>query len=67
MPETEVECRKCGSICMVDGDFPKYFAWCEICGDYADGFDVLAYTQEVMADIADSRPAEAVKGGLTNG
>ena len=53
---TEIECSRCGEICAIDGDFPRYFAWCETCKDYAGGFDSEAYSQEVMGDIADSRP-----------
>ena len=55
---SEVECSRCGEICEVDGDFPKYFAWCGTCKDYAGGFDCNAYAQEVMASIADGRPEE---------
>ena len=54
----EIECSRCGEICVVDGDFPRYFAWCETCKDYAGGFDDHAYAQEVMASIANSRPEE---------
>jgi len=55
---SEVECSRCGEICEVDGDFPRCFAWCETCKDYAGGFDCNAYAQEVMASIADGRPEE---------
>jgi hypothetical protein len=34
----EFECGKCGTPCMVDGEFPKFFAWCDTCDDYAAGF-----------------------------
>jgi len=54
----EIECARCGEICVIDGDFPRYFAWCETCKDYAEGFDDHLYAQEVMASIADSRPEE---------
>lgn len=53
---TEVKCSRCGSICTVDGDMPRYFAWCEVCHDYVGGFDGDEYAREVMAGIADSRP-----------
>ena len=52
----EVICAKCGDICVVDGDFPKYFAWCDTCHDYAAGFDDGEFAGEVAAGIADSRP-----------
>ena len=53
---TEIECSRCGEICAVDGEFPRFFAWCETCHDYAGGFDDVEYAQEFAADIADSRP-----------
>jgi hypothetical protein len=54
--KNEIECSRCHNICVIDGDFPKYFAWCEVCKDYAEGFNCVEYAAEVMADIADSRP-----------
>jgi transcription elongation factor Elf1 len=51
----EFECIKCGSICQIDGEFPKFFAYCDVCGDYAKGFDADDYTRDIAAGIADSR------------
>lgn len=51
---SEVECARCGSVCCVDGDFPKFFAWCDTCDDYADGFDCLDYAQDVYAGMIDA-------------
>jgi hypothetical protein len=31
----EVECR-CGNVCCIEGEFPKLFAWCDVCEDYAN-------------------------------
>lgn len=41
-----IECKRCGSICQVDGEFPKFFAWCDICEDYVDVED---YTVDYFA------------------
>ena len=60
-----VDCSRCGAVCVVDGEMPRYFAWCEVCKDYAGGFDGDAYAREVVADIADSRP-ESEGGGRAN-
>ena len=49
----EFECKKCGCICCVDGDCPKFYAWCDECGDYATGFDGNEYAVNYVADIAD--------------
>lgn len=35
-------CRKHNKECDVDGDYPKFFAFCEYCNDYAD-FDMIEY------------------------
>lgn len=56
--KNEVECARCGTICQIDGEMPRYFAYCDGCQDYAGGFDSNEYAREVMADIADSRPEE---------
>ena len=31
-----VICKKCGEECVVDGECPKFFAFCDTCHDYAD-------------------------------
>ena len=45
----EFECKKCHTVCQVDGDYPKFFCWCEECGDYAKGFDDSLYAADFMA------------------
>ncbi len=52
----EVECKKCGSICRVDGDFPRYLAWCYECNDYPAGFDGSEYARNIAEGIADGHP-----------
>ena len=47
-----VECRRCGELCYVDGEFPKFFAWCEKCKDYAD-YDMSKYTADWLASATD--------------
>lgn len=46
-------CQKCGNEAYIDGDPSEYFAWCDECNDYAEGFDVLEYNQERYADMID--------------
>ena len=45
-----VECKRCGGICMVDGEFPKFFAYCDNCQDYVD---VKDYTIDYHAGLID--------------
>lgn len=50
----EILCEKCGEYCVVDGDFPKVFAWCDLCGDYAEtDTDLTREVMEQMIDVAD--------------
>lgn len=54
---SEIECGKCGSICEVDGGFPKFFAWCDECQDYVAGFDADDYSRDMVEFWAD-KPRE---------
>ncbi len=49
----EFECQKCGEMCMVDGDPPKFLAWCCECDDYAKGFDDSDYAADYYASRID--------------
>ena len=46
----EYECKKCGETCIADGDYPKFFCWCDECDDYAAGFDPTEYAAIVLAN-----------------
>jgi len=48
-----VTCKKCGDSCQADGDFPKFFAWCDVCNDYA-AYDMDNYAADWMANEIDS-------------
>jgi len=50
---TEHKCTKCGEICPIDGEYPKFFAWCNTCGTYAEGFDIMDYAADYMASQID--------------
>jgi hypothetical protein len=50
---TEIECKKCHDICIVDGEYPKFFAWCDTCHDYASGFDAFDYAVDYISVKAD--------------
>jgi len=50
---SEVKCKKCREICAVEGDYPKFHAWCDTCKDYAKGFDVFEYAADVMGSRID--------------
>lgn len=45
---TEVLCAKCGDICVVAGEHPKFFAWCDTCHDYAKGFNDVEYAADEL-------------------
>lgn len=51
---SETQCKKCNNTCTIDGDYPKYFAWCDTCRDYADGFDAHEHAADVMGNLIDS-------------
>jgi len=48
----EVTCAKCNSVCQVDGEYPKFFAWCDECDDYAD-CDMSEFATEWFAGLVD--------------
>ena len=48
-----ITCKKCGTPCKVDGDYPKFFAFCDTCDDYAT-YDMDMYAADWMADEVDS-------------
>lgn len=58
----EIKCNRCGDICEVDGDYPKYFAWCDTCSDYAEGFDSDEYAADVLAGTIDAAKEERKYG-----
>lgn len=51
----EVKC-KCGEYVKIDGEYPKFFAYCDNCSDYVDSdrFDAYEYAGEYMANLYDS-------------
>ncbi len=50
----EIVCGKCDCICCIDGEYPRFFAWCEECQDYAEGFDACDHAAEWMAGQIDA-------------
>jgi hypothetical protein len=40
-------------MCDIDGDYPKFFAWCEFCETYAGGFNADEYAAELTANKTD--------------
>jgi hypothetical protein len=50
----QVTCSKCGSTCDIDGDPPKYFAFCDTCDDHAQGFDPFDYAVGLAATRVDA-------------
>jgi hypothetical protein len=44
----ETLCKKCGDICVIDGEYPEYFAWCYTCNNYAE-WDEVGYVAQVFA------------------
>lgn len=57
IPHETWECLKCCKTCLIDGEYPKFFAWCDTCGDYAKGFDVFEYGREYTANTIDAAMA----------
>lgn len=48
----EITCKKCGEEVVVDGEYPKFIAWCDTCNDYAD-CDMHNYTADWMGTRID--------------
>ncbi len=46
-------CQQCGDDCEIDGEYPKYFAWCDICNNYAVGFDEHEYANDYLSTKID--------------
>lgn len=46
-------CQKCGYLCTIDGEYPKFDAWCDTCKNYAEGFDCLEYAAEHLGNKID--------------
>ena len=45
---SKVICTRCGEICEVEGDFPKYYVWCDNCKrDYLHNVEELSLALEV--------------------
>ena len=48
-----ITCKKCGGLCDVDGEFPKFFAWCESCNDYAT-YNMDEYNADYYSRMIDN-------------
>ena len=46
-------CNKCNRQCIIDGEYPKFFCWCNNCDDYALGFDCLEYAADYQGQMID--------------
>lgn len=51
---SEFNCKRCGEPVSIEGEYPKFIAWCDNCNDYVEGFDPIDYAREFIADLADS-------------
>lgn len=47
----EFKCQKCGNLARIEGDYPKYYAWCYHCNDYAEGFDPQEHAIDKIYDL----------------
>lgn len=43
-------CKRCNEICQIDGEFPKFSAWCDNCRDYVNVED---YTVDYHTGLID--------------
>ena len=44
----EFICQHCHQSCIIDGDYPKFFCYCDTCHNYAEGFDATEYAADYM-------------------
>ena len=55
---TDVKCKQCKKYCIIEGSYPKFFAWCETCKNYAKGFNAVEYAitwhTSILDEIEDS-------------
>jgi len=49
-----ITCKKCREEIPVDGEYPKFFAWCFTCDDYAD-FDLEDYIGGLIDQVMQDR------------
>lgn len=52
MYNAEIKCSQCGEMCVIEGECPKFYAWCDTCNDYAD-FDIQEYTADYIGGLID--------------
>ena len=50
---TEVKCQRCGEICLIDGEYPRFFAYCDTCDEYVEGFDILEFAADYLGSKID--------------
>jgi len=48
-----VICKCCEEECQVDGEYPKFFSWCDTCDTEPEGFDCLSYAADWMGYATD--------------
>lgn len=49
----DLVCGKCGYSVEIDGDYPRVWAWCHECNDYAKGVDCEEIIRDQLIDQAD--------------
>ena len=49
----EFQCERCGSDCIIEGEYPRFECWCDNCKVEALGFDVLEYAADWYAKQID--------------
>ena len=52
MTHRETDCKRCGESCSIEDEYPKAFAWCDNCNDYARDF--LELNQELLENMIDA-------------
>ena len=50
---SELICSKCNEEVEIDGDYPKVFAWCNTCNDYAEGVNCEEIVRDQLIHQAD--------------
>lgn len=50
----EFQCMTCGINCQIEGEYPVFYAWCNVCHKLADGFDPVEYAVNKYSEENDT-------------
>jgi len=49
----KIICTRCGESCEVDGEYPEFICWCEICNDIPGSWNADDFSADYVAAVMD--------------